>query len=177
MNTTSHAFWAYVAVRKTRYRNNAKWIVLGAVLPDIIYYIGIVPFTIYWLSHGFGFGSHAFWDVFFDNVIIKNVRFAGHSIVVWVLGGLMWRYVRFRFVWIGWLFHIITDFFTHVTDATPVFFPLSTWTFHSWISYYDPGFYGNWFNLIDTFLVLTIGSTLFIKRLYKKHKRKSSTSV
>ena len=67
-----------------------------------------------------------------------------HSVVpVAILLGLYWtlwfgRSDRQRiFLWFlrGWFGHTLADFFTHVDDLPPLFWPISSWVWTSPISY------------------------------------------
>jgi hypothetical protein len=196
MNTLHHGFWTYFLLRKKEYL--VKWFVIGAIAPDVIYFI---MFLYMGIQKGilspelfanlvklpmFGFSSdmsnmaltqlHDFILEMFELPIVVILRFAGHSLVVWsiVFGLVLWRTglklsPLKALIW-GWTGHILTDFLTHVTDATPIFWPLSDIIIRGPISYWNPDYFGREFNMINT--VLTFTAIIYL--VYEAIKKRMS---
>ena len=63
----------------------------------------------------------------------------------------------------GWHGQVIIVILTHVEDAVPMFFPISSYIFRIPVSYWDDGHYAGAFSLINTTLTLVSLIYLFIK--------------
>lgn len=48
------------------------------------------------------------------------------------------------------------DFFVHVEDAYPHFWPIFDWRFESPVSYWDAAYFGNWVAAGDALLVFVL---------------------
>ena len=126
---------------------------------------------------------HDFIVAMFQHPVVEVLRFAGHSLFIWALVFMLitWQTgfkltVLTVFIW-GWFSHIMTDFLTHVTDATPIFYPASDLIIRGPISYWDPNYVGQEFNIINnTLMVIAILYLLFtfIKNKGKKKAGRSS---
>jgi hypothetical protein len=209
MNTLHHGFWTYFVFRKKRHL--VKWFVLGSIAPDLVYffmflYLGVLKGILSLSLVGdltkmpmFGFSSempnmalsglHDFILEMFQNPIVVVLRFAGHSLLFWVIvsGIVFWikglKLSPLRALLWGWLGHIITDLLTHATDATPIFYPISDFILRSPVSYWNPQYFGVQFNVINNILLFLATLYLiyeFIKKIMDKRrssKRKVSAKT
>ena len=176
METYSHAFYTWALAKHGVKAGRAAGIsgAVGASLPDLpafaatAYYVGPT-----FLREG--------WSAM-DESMLENIYFSGpfggtgsalHSVVpVAALFGLYavlklgLRDHRRILLWllIGWFGHTLADFLTHVDDARPLFWPLSTWKWSSPVSYYDPNHYGFIFFAANHALMLLTMILLLIRR-------------
>ncbi|KGX92768.1 hypothetical protein N781_14530 [Pontibacillus halophilus JSM 076056 = DSM 19796] len=183
MNTPDHAFWTYVASRK--HKGKIKYFIIGSLVPDVIYYVVflylLVSTDIFSVeaiqSNGFGRVMLELAHALFAMPIVTVLRQTFHSLFVWgviFVGVLLWRgwkLTAWTALLYGWLGHIIIDLFTHVTDAIPLFYPVSDWVFRSVVSYWDPNYGGDWFTLLN--LIAMGGTTLYL--VYKRVSRKRNS--
>jgi hypothetical protein len=197
MNTLHHGFWTYFFFRKKKHL--VKWLVFGAVAPDLIYFI---MFLVMGIQQGilkpgifldlfklpmFGFSSnmsnmalaelHDFILEMFRHPLVEVLRYIGHSLFVWgIIFGLLsfkkgWRLSPFMAFLLGWIGHIITDLLTHVTDATPIFYPISDLIIRGPISYWNPSYFGQEFNLINN-LLFAIAVIYLVYEMVKTRRQK-----
>ncbi|MDP8901463.1 MAG: hypothetical protein M3N33_10055, partial [Actinomycetota bacterium] len=89
------------------------------------------------------------------------------------LGGRDHRKILLWFL-LGWLGHTVADFFTHVNDARPLFWPLSDWTWASPVSYYNGAYYGQQFFAINHGLMLPTMAALLVTRLRGRREKRAS---
>ncbi|NMH68422.1 hypothetical protein HF072_06470 [Bacillus sp. RO3] len=153
---------------------------MGSIAPDLIYYgmfiyLSFTENLIAILTSGDrGEEMHRLIHLLFEHPVVIILRQAGHSLLVWgivftvvLLGGArLNKALAFLY---GWLGHIVLDFLTHADDAIPIFYPLSTYVFHSPISYWDSRHYGDVFGVVN--LIGIFGSVLYL--VYEKRKKRS----
>ncbi|WP_181186109.1 metal-dependent hydrolase [Alkalicoccus urumqiensis] len=190
MNTVHHAAWTYIAgkISIPERKAGVRWATAGAVMPDVSYVVlffgmGVERGT---LHAGMLLSADApsRWELhelvhaIFEHPLGILLRNSAHSLVFWAGAALLfWLLTRtllsnaMLFVW-GWLGHILLDALTHVTDATPLFYPFSEWTFPAFVSYWDPAYYGPLFSLVSNLLLLACG-TFLVLRHYLRRKRPS----
>lgn len=143
MNTLWHALWTYVL-----FRNKDWWpkAVLASVLVDFPFFVSSV---IIFLSQGI---SHESWILAYEHPLVKPVGFLAHSYVT-AFTALGAAIILKKKGWLpyiyGWVFHIIIDMLTHVSDAQPILWPLSNWVFPAPFSYWEDAYYGDEFGLIN----------------------------
>jgi len=203
MNTVHHAFWTYFVFRKKK--NLVKWFVAGAVCPDIIYFImflfigiqketlslGLFPDLLKMPMFGFQSGVsnasatqlHNLIRELFKHPVVDILRVVGHSLLVWsvVFGLTVWcsglKLSPLKaFLW-GWLGHNVTDLLTHITDATPLFWPVSDMVIRGPISYWNPNYHGREFSTINN--ILTLLAIIYLTREVwkrKKYEEKAGTA-
>ncbi|MBF0706662.1 hypothetical protein IQ283_08565 (plasmid) [Alkalihalobacillus hwajinpoensis] len=180
-------------------KNLVKWFLLGAVGPDVIYFImffflaiekGILNTQLFvdvfqLVMSGFEMDSssksvnqlHDFILEMFNNPVVDMLRKTGHSLIIWgiVYGGVVWRkglkLTRLHALLFGWVGHIITDLLTHVTDATPIFYPISDFVIKGPVSYWNPNYYGKEFQTINTILIIV--ATVYMVYDFIKYKRRN----
>ncbi|MCA0971616.1 metal-dependent hydrolase [Halobacillus litoralis] len=183
MNTLHHGYWTFFAARK---KNFLGWFIFGSVLPDLIYYVMFIYLAIernalqvlgdpdplrslFFLSHDL-----------FDYQVVIILRQVGHSLFVWgvfmalvllLKGRALSKWTALAY---GWLGHVVIDILTHAEDAVPLFYPISAFTFHSPISYWDDDHYAGLFNLVNRTLILLSLLYLFSKWCYKRWKQRGS---
>ncbi|WP_176140557.1 zinc dependent phospholipase C family protein [Halobacillus salinus] len=181
MNTLHHGYWTFFATRKQKY---VGWFIFGSILPDIIYYVMFLYLAVERNALQVLDDPNPLRSLFymsfdlFDYPVVIILRQVGHSLFVW---GMFFLII---FVWkgrglskwtalaYGWLGHVVIDILTHANDAVPMFYPISAYTFHSPISYWDDDHYAGIFNLINTTLILLSLLYLFLRWSYKKWKKK-----
>ncbi|KUP08496.1 hypothetical protein Q75_02415 [Bacillus coahuilensis p1.1.43] len=179
MNTPDHGFWTYFLFRKRK--GLVKFFVLGSLLPDVVYY---VMFIYLGLTTGLLFDGNALSGPFpfyeltmmmFNHPVVLVLRQGGHSLVVWLTVFLFTLLVtRLRLTpWMafvyGWLGHVVTDFLTHVSDAIPIFYPLSHTVIPGIVSYWEPQYYGHEFSIINGLLI--VAAILYLLLDWSKSRR------
>ena len=161
MNTLWHFIWTYILFRRKPYVKKTLWM---AVIPDAPWFISnIIAYALY------GFTRTAF-EVAWHNPYVLAAQYFMNSFVVI---GFIWIVLYFCKVhhWLpyiyGWAFHAIIDQLTHVSDAYPIFWPLSLNVYPSWISYWERQFFSREFAIIN----LVVFTIVAIFLLREKHKR------
>ena len=183
METYSHAFFTWALAKHGLKAGRAAGIAgaVGASFPDLPSFAG----TAYYVGTAFLVEGWASMD---SEQVLDAIYFSGpfggtgsvlHSavpvaalLVVYRLLGLGRRDRRKILLWflLGWLGHTLADFFTHVDDVRPLFWPLSGWTWASPVSYYDSAHYGREFFLANHGLMLLTVIALLVARLRKRGK-------
>ncbi|MGB8002455.1 MAG: DUF4184 family protein [Anaerobacillus sp.] len=185
MNTLHHAFWSYFFFRKKK-RQTVKYIVLGGIAPDIIYYVMFLYLLVErsiqkLMNPKIELSMHYFVHGLFEHPVVEVLRKLGHSIVIWLIAFIIVIILHKGFkltplsglVW-GWFLHIVVDFFTHVSDAVPIFFPIYNTVIPGFVSYWNPHYYGIEFGITHSIvLVSTIIYLIRERRKTKKNLRKS----
>lgn len=178
METYSHAFYTWALAKHGVKAGRAAGIsgAVGATLPDLpsfaatAYYIGPAYLRDGWSS----MDSEELLDAIYFTGPFGATASALHSIVppaifivLYVLLGLGRRDRRKILLWflIGWAGHTVADFFTHVDDTRPLFWPVSGWEWSSPVSYYNSLYYGQEFFLASHGLMALIAAWLLIKRI------------
>lgn len=162
MNTVWHLFWTYALFREK------KWVglaLLMAIIPDMPWFISNV---VAYSMNGFGPGT---FELAWENpYVLVAASFMNSFVVI----GVIYLIVRLAnlasllpLVY-GWVLHVVLDFFTHNTDAYPAFYPLSSWKFHSPISYWESSHHSQVFSVINLILV-----GLFVIYLIREKKKLS----
>jgi hypothetical protein len=129
MMTTSHAFFTYAAMPG----GGVALAVLGAVLPDIPFWIG--PPVVAMQRRRWRGALDATKDHPLFGVLLR----AGHSAVVWAVAAIIcaWQApVLMPLIW-GWLGHWFSDLLTHHGEPHAHLYPFSDWRFASPVSYYE----------------------------------------
>lgn len=68
----------------------------------------------------------------------------------------------------GWLGHIVLDLLTHVEDAVPMFYPVSSYTFRGPVSYWDDDYHAAAFSLVNTTLIALSLLYMLVKKVKDK---------
>lgn len=188
MNTLHHAFWSYFFFRKKQ-RKTMRSVVIGGIAPDIIYYVMFLYLLAeYGLRKILGFQDnfslHDMVHGLFEHPVVDILRKLGHSFVIWFIAFiiLMVLHRGFKltplsgFIW-GWFLHVIVDFVTHVSDAVPIFYPLSDKVIPGIVSYWHSDYYGTEFGITHTIvLASTIVYLIIERRKSKRFERKQRKS-
>jgi hypothetical protein len=183
MMTFDHGFWSYFFFRKRK--KFVKFFVLGSMAPDLSYFVaffylgsqrGVLTPTLFFdllklVLSGFSFDMsneslnhlHQFILDMFQNEMVDMLRMGAHSLFIWglVMGVILWKKggqlsSLKAFLW-GWGSHIVVDLFTHVTDAIPIFFPISDIIIRGPISYWNPDYHGREFYTINiAFMIIAV---------------------
>lgn len=175
MNTFHHGYWTFFATRKQKFTG---WFLFGSILPDIVYYVMFAYISIQ--QNVFQMvGNHAqiyqLVHVMFEHPVVLLLRQAGHSLFIWAVVSIVvfvWKgrkLTKVSALLYGWLGHVVVDLLTHVEDAVPVFYPISSYTFRSRVSYWDQEHYGDIFSWINTGLILISLLYLLYKKWRKRH--------
>jgi hypothetical protein len=162
MTIYAHAFWAWFPFRR---RACAKWLALGAVLPDLPY---CVVFGVSAVEHGpRAIADMRVWESLWRSWPVCAL----HSFVPWgavsllYLSAVAWVPSRPRrsrvaaraaapvaaslgALLAGWGSHVVVDMLTHRSDGYPIFWPLSDYRFPTPVSYWEPGYHGRLFALV-----------------------------
>lgn len=111
--------------------------------------------------------SYDSWTLAYEHPFVKPIGLFAYYLVIAIVG----LAIAFLFTWknwypyvYGWIFHVITDMATHVSDAQPVLWPLSDWVFPTPVSYWESAYYGGEFGIVN--LVLAPLSYRPKKRMY-----------
>jgi membrane-bound metal-dependent hydrolase YbcI (DUF457 family) len=186
LETYSHSFLTWALAKHGLKAGRAAGIAgaIGAAFPDIpsfagtVYYVGTA-----YLAEG--------WSSMHTEGTLEKIYFSGpfggtgsalHSAVPVMI--LLAIYGAFRLgsrdrrrilLWflIGWLGHTFADFFTHVDDTRPLFWPISGWEWSSPVSYYNSAYYGQEFFVASHALMLLIFVVLLVKRIRRGSKPSS----
>ncbi|MFD1020352.1 zinc dependent phospholipase C family protein [Thalassobacillus hwangdonensis] len=181
MNTLHHGFWTYFFIRKKQF---VKYFIVGSVFPDLVYYV--MFFFIFFKRKAWelladappGYVLHQLVHEMFDNHAVIILRQAGHSIFVWgvvFLIILIWKgrkLTAWHALLYGWFGHIIVDLLTHVEDAVPVFYPVSSLVIRGPVSYWDDDHYGDIFSIVNGVLIASTILYLIGKKLLDLRKRR-----
>ncbi len=152
MNVYAHGLWM---VYLTRGRTWRRWAVLWGVMPDLAY----IPLLFaYHVAHGWTRSAHMLaWDWAWQHPL----TIVPHTVTGCAVGLAIVRWRRpewFTAVAVGWGSHVVIDALTHVSDAYPLFWPLSDRRFPSVVSYWEAEYYGRQFFLVNHVLMGLIGA-------------------
>jgi hypothetical protein len=189
VETYAHAFFTGIIARRG-FKAGAgatAAATAGSMLPDmpsfagVAYYVGLPFLWEGWSAmHGPG---EAVEDAIYVTGPFGATGSALHSVVPALALLLLYRPLRVGRVdgrgvllWflIGWAGHAVADFLTHATDARPLLWPISDWTWQSPVSYWNPAYYGNQFFLIEHALILATLLYLVVHGLASRRGGSSS---
>lgn len=175
MITPAHAFFNWAILRKWF---RPWWVVAGSVLPDVPPF---VAFFYLLAQKGINQGSMG---GFFGFVMANGnpnrqpgfmeISFLLNALPLYALAGtivLIWRKDWLLALWAGWGLHIVADFLTHVEDAYAPLYPFfPEWSPRGLVSYWDPRYGAETFNLVQLAAAVLILAWLVGKRLWKTRK-------
>lgn len=181
MQTYSHAFFAWALAKHGVKAGRAAGIAgaVGGSLPDVPSIAGTIY---YWTRDGSMWSRESLEAIYFTGPFgatgsaLHSVVPAGTLLALYLLlrlGRYDRRHVGLWFL-LGWAGHSVVDFFTHVDDTRPLFWPLSSWEWSSPVSYYDPAHYGVQFTLAEHGALLATMLTLLALRLRRNRRAKKS---
>ncbi len=161
MRIYSHYFWSYVIFRKKRWGHE---VAAFSIFPDMPYFMAYLATWGKMADRGReGFRQGA---LYFVENSTHSLTFLGIASLIFIL----LKRKTFYPLLIGWLLHLTGDYLTHVTDAYPVFWPLSNRRFPAFISYWDPAYHGREFTMINHLLMLTILTIIVTSWLRNAHR-------
>ena len=157
MNTIWHMFWTYALFRKKKYLPLA---VIGSFLPDMHNFVSIIYSL---LTNGINWNS--FVKAFVDDTtwFIANIVHSLGFVFFLFLIFLIFKLKNLFPILYAWLFHILLDFSSHVSDAYKYFWPFSNRVFTLGISYWEEYRNSFIFNIINIILFLIFMGYLLIK--------------
>lgn len=174
MFTWHHGFWIYFL---TRHHPMVWYFLLGSMLPDYIYIIAIV----FMLLHG----QLSWIDLLhLDPAIMMSllpmypwvvkIDLIGHSVIVWGIVFITALLIQIKgaqaFV-IGWGTHLLIDSLTHAAYGNYLLYPLSLFSVHSPVSYWEIQYFANEFNWINRILMSLAVLYLLCEWLRKKKRQ------
>lgn len=140
MNTPAHLIFGLAAFGKPGQPRVTAAALAGALLPDLSLYL-MAGTHLYIL----GTPARTVFDTLYFSPEWQAVFRIDNSVVLWGMGlalALMLRApVAVAFCGAA-LLHLAGDFLLHNDDARAHFWPVTTWVFHSPVSYWDPRHYG-----------------------------------
>ncbi|VBB08491.1 phospholipase c/d [Lucifera butyrica] len=156
MYTWHHGLWMYFFSR----RHPDVWqFVAGSMAPDYIYVIFVAIMLLK--------GQIAWYELPKLNPTVLmsflplypwvvKVDLIGHSVVIWSVALMLALLPGIRkmqaFV-IGWGSHLLLDELTHAAHANFFLYPLSLFSVHSPVSYWEPGYFAREFKLVNGILL------------------------
>ncbi len=171
MQTPTHAILALALLAKNGDPKRNRTILLGALIPDVFIYICWIWLT----THGVS--QETIWNEIYFQSSIQFWSGLSNSVPIYVALALL-GYMQRKTKWgllllvfaLAALTHMATDFPLHAEDAHQHFWPLTTWKFHSPLSYWDTNHYGRIIGGLETLLALGCISAL-LKRFSGKRTR------
>jgi membrane-bound metal-dependent hydrolase YbcI (DUF457 family) len=161
MTTPSHLVYGLALFGNTTNRARLLAVGFGSVAPDCVVVLFFCFFTLF-----VGDFRLAVWDQWYFHSAWHGLFNLAHSFWLWPLVlALAWWRAHETLAWFAGsaLFHSVTDFFVHATDAYMHFYPFSDWRFESPLSYWNPEYYGIPVRFAEITLAL-IGVTLIYRR-------------
>lgn len=178
--TPAHAFFNWALLGR---QFRPWWVVYGSVLPDVPSYLAFL-----YLLGKKGFpagGSEGFFGFVMANGNpnrqpgFMEASFLLNALPLYALGGivvLLWRREWLLALWAGWGLHVVEDFLTHVTDAYAPLYPFfPEWKVRGIVSYWDPRYGAEVFNLIQLSAAGLILAWILGKYLWKWYGKRNST--
>ena len=163
MNTPSHLLLGVAVFGRSGHGKITAAALLGGLAPDISLYVMSA-----WAMLVQNVPPEVVFREYYFSAEWMRVFAWDNSFILW--GGLFGVGLWCKRAWViafagAGLLHLATDFTLHHYDARPHFWPLSSWVFHSPVSYWDSRFYGHIIALIE--LLLDIGLSVVLWRKYK----------
>ncbi len=141
MNTLWHAFWTYALFRKKKWWWKA---VLFSIVPDLIWVTQML------ILLGNGTMKTLSLQVYTLFPFTIPVEYGLHSTLLFLplLALAIWwkKETLYGYFW-GWGFHLFSDYLSHLGDSYWPFYPLNHWQVRGLISYWEPQYYANEFNV------------------------------
>jgi hypothetical protein len=154
MNTPAHAIINLLLFPKQKREAYPLIVIVSAMIPDL-------PMVIFYFWARFrGLSEHDIWRTAYFNPTWQAVFDSFHS---FPLLGIAW-FIAWRanmkvlsLCFASMFLHSCFDFPVHHSDAHHHFFPISSWQFHSPISYWEPAYHGLIISILELGVVI-IGS-------------------
>ena len=181
MDILSHGLWAVaVGTGATIERNikfKARWLLFWGMFPDLFAFLPVISYSLVGRLFGIDFpfepptpGVLEPWTPGFGTLMdVTQLLYSfSHSLVVFLLVLLLFYAMRRHIPWVllGWPLHILADVptHTHLFFATPVFWPVSPFSFdgftwgHGYFTLY------NCTALIFVYLLLLLYTKFVLKK-------------
>ncbi len=156
MFTWHHGFWLYFF---TRHHPLVWQYVAGSMLPDYIYVIAVAMMLLR--------GQLSWMDILnIDPKMMMSllpmypwvvkIDLIGHSIVIWGIALLLTLLPiakGLRAIIIGWGTHLLIDSLTHSVYANYLLYPISSFSVHSPISYWEHQFFAFEFKWVNSICI------------------------
>lgn len=161
MNTPAHLIVGAAAFGRPGHRMITLAATLGALLPDVSLYLmaGVSLFILQ-------IPSQRVFDQLYFSDAWQQVFAVDNSFLLWgfVFGVALWRKIPWLIaLTASGLLHLGFDFLLHNQDARMNFWPLSTWKFHSPVSYWQPEYYGAIVAPIEKAMSALLGVYLLVR--------------
>lgn len=161
MNTPAHLIAASALLGRNDSNQANRWVVAGALLPDIWIYGFFV-----WASAIQGLPGETIWSETYwtepwqiIGAVLNSLPLATMIIIL----GAAFRQRWLLMLGLAVLVHIAMDLPLHGEDAHRHFWPVSDWRFESPVSYWNPGENGRWGILIEFAVVLSGSLVLWMR--------------
>ncbi len=164
MNTQSHVILNLFLLRKIygekkhRIPYFHRLVFLGSIMPDLPMFLFFAIYTFLGVSQNVIWGELFFrsdWQALFN--IFNSIPL---FLIVVLIALLIKNKSVFVFA-IANLMHFFVDMLLHQEDGRAHFFPLSEYKFHSPISYWNPEYFGGFFSVFETLLILILSVPLW----------------
>lgn len=146
MNTVTHMIVASATLSKTDSPIRNRWVIGGAILPDLSIYI-LSAWAV-----ATGRMNETLWQVTYWQEPWQTLGAISNSVPLAILllcVGLQRNWTPLTVMAGAMLIHAGLDLPLHADDAHRHFWPISDWRFHSTISYWDSDYHGLWGGLFD----------------------------
>ena len=159
MNTPTHVLLNAALLTKKDAPNKNLAVLAGAIAPDVSMFV-----LFFWAKIIAGIPERELWrDVYWQepwqtlSAVSNSIPLFG---ALFALGLALKKPVVWLFA-LSALLHIALDFPFHSHDAHQHFWPLSTWRFHSPLSYWDPNSHARIVGIFEVALAVVCGIVLF----------------
>ena len=177
MQTTTHSILAMALLAKKDQPLHNRAVLFGSLIPDAFIYICWAYLTMNGVSQGqiwneiYFQANVQFWGGFIQ---FRFPIYSGLALIGWFTrskkyGGLLLAFA------LAALSHMATDFPFHANDAHMHFWRLSSWRFHSPVSYWDPAYYGRITGLLET--MFGLGLLALLLRRFKRRATRITLSL
>ena len=159
MNTPTHVLLSAALLTKKDAPARNLAVLVGSVAPDLSMFA-----LFFWAKVIAGIPERELWREVYWQEPWQTLSAISNSFPLYGVLLATGLAVRQPVIWIfalSALIHLAFDFPLHNHDAHQHFWPLSTWRFHSPISYWNPKFYGSTVALLEVTLAIICSIVLF----------------
>ncbi|GBF25397.1 hypothetical protein MnTg02_00428 [bacterium MnTg02] len=159
MNTPTHLLISIALLAKPDAPRRNMAVIFGALIPDLSIYVLFVWAKLVAQVPEQEIWRHLYWQEPWQTLSGLSNSFPLYAMLV-ALG-----------VWRGWtllaifgasaLLHLAFDFPFHASDAHRHFWPFSDWRFHSPLSYWDGGHYGELVGIFELAMAIALMAIIF----------------
>ncbi len=162
MNTPTHLAVAVTILGRRSQPQNTKWIIWGALLPDIPMYLLLAFDLLRRVPIQEIFDSRYFQDYW---QIPLNIFNSIPLYVALLALAYVYKWQGLKYLSLAALLHIALDFPVHREDAHAHFWPFTNWHFISPVSYWEHDHYGGVVSMIENVILLIcayFGARVFV---------------